>query len=166
MPFRDRQPLPKMRTSLAWAMVVAWTVVQPMVVLTQSVDQQANTMTHRLMSPYCPGLLLADCRSEGARELRSEILQRLQTGETPESIETNLVARFGPSIRTEPAFNGIGLIAWLSPFVFAIGGLVVLARVVRRAATRNRSSIVPTGLELEDDAGMSDRLQDELDALD
>lgn len=166
MPFSHRQPPPKMRTSLTWAMVVAWTVVQPMVVLTQSVDQQANTMTHRLMSPYCPGLLLADCRSEGARELRSEILQRLQTGETPESIETNLVARFGPSIRTEPAFNGMGLIAWLSPFVFAIAGFGLLVLVVRRAALHSRSSDTPTGGESEGDAEMSDRLQDELDALD
>jgi cytochrome c-type biogenesis protein CcmH/NrfF len=155
-----------MRARIVWATLFMSMMAPPTALLAQSIDQQAGALAHRLMSPYCPGLLLSDCRSEGARELRTEILQRMQAGEEADSIESDLVTRFGPSIRTEPAFNGIGLIAWLSPFVFAIGGLVVLTRVVRRAATRNRSSIAPTGLELEDDAGMSDRLQDELDALD
>lgn len=166
MPSRAGQPPLKARTGLVVAIVVAWTVVPPVLVLTQSIDRQANALVHRLMSPYCPGLLLADCRSEGARELRAEIRQRLQAGEAPESIEATLVARFGPSIRTEPAFSGLGLVAWLSPVVFAVAGLGVLVLVVRRAARRNGSSGRATGVESEDDAGTGDRLQDELDALD
>jgi cytochrome c-type biogenesis protein CcmH len=154
------------RHGLFWAIVVALTVVQPLGVLTQSTDQQANSLVHRLMSPYCPGLLLADCRSEGAQELRGEILRRLQAGEAPDAIERDLVTRFGPAIRTEPEFNGIGLLAWLSPFVFAVAGLGFVFIVVRRAASRDPASVARAGDDPERDAEMNERLQDELDALD
>ena len=149
-----------------WAIVVVLTIAQPLAVLTQSVEQQASAMAHRLMSPYCPGLLLADCRSDGAQELRTEILHRLQAGEAPDAIERDLVTRFGPAIRTEPEFNGIGLVAWLSPFVFAVAGLGIVFLVVRRAASRDPASVAHARDDSEGDAGMNERLQDELDALD
>jgi cytochrome c-type biogenesis protein CcmH/NrfF len=155
-----------MRARIAWATLFMSMMAPPTALLAQSIEQQASALAHQLMSPYCPGLLLSDCRSEGARELRTEILQRMQAGEEADSIESDLVTRFGPSIRTEPAFRGIGLVAWLSPFAIAIAGLGVLVLVVRRAATHHRSSIAATGIKSEDNAEMSARLQDELDALD
>jgi cytochrome c-type biogenesis protein CcmH/NrfF len=155
-----------MRARIAWAALFMSMMAPPTALLAQSIEQQASALAHQLMSPYCPGLLLSDCRSEGARELRTEILQRMQAGEEADSIESDLVTRFGPSIRTEPAFSGIGLVAWLSPFVFAIAGLGLVILVVRRAAPHNRSAGTGTGFESENNAEMSVRLQDELDALD
>jgi cytochrome c-type biogenesis protein CcmH len=139
-------------------------IVAPSAVIGQSVEQQADAMTHRLMSPYCPGLLLADCRSQGAHDLRAEILQRLQKGEAPDVIERDLVGRFGPAIRTVPAFGGFGLIIWLGPLALGLAGLGFAVLVVRKAS-RTSPSIAPERGEASNDVALDERLQDELDAL-
>ncbi len=131
----------------------------------QSAEQQASVLAHQLMSPYCPGLLLADCRSEGARELRAEILRRLQTGESATTVEDDLVMRFGPSIRTVPPFEGVGLVVWIDPLVLGLAAFSVLVVAVRRATRRNDSSRRSDARQQED-PGMEGRLQDELDQLD
>lgn len=63
------------------------------------VDTNAQRLFSQLMSPYCPGLLLADCPSQDAFDLRAEIRARLAAGETPAQVEEALYARFGESIR-------------------------------------------------------------------
>jgi cytochrome c-type biogenesis protein CcmH len=155
-----------MRVRLAWVVVAAVMVIAGASVQAQSVGLEAHTLTHRLMSPYCPGLLLADCGSQGAADLRAEILRRLQAGERPDAVERDLIARFGPAIRTEPEFSGLGIIAWLGPLVLGLAGLGLVVFVVRRATHRVGTS---DGCGLEDverDAGINLRLQDELEALD
>jgi cytochrome c-type biogenesis protein CcmH/NrfF len=135
----------------------------------QSAALDADRLTHRLMSPYCAGLLLADCRSQGAVDLRAEILQRLESGERPDAIERDLIARFGSAIRTEPAFSGLGVVVWLGPLALGLAGIGLIGSLLRRATHRIRT---PDGSEhdgVERDAGdvrMHLRLQDELDALD
>jgi cytochrome c-type biogenesis protein CcmH len=148
-------------------MIVAASVfATPSAVLTQSIERQANAMTHRLMSPYCPGLLLADCGSQGAGDLRTEIRQRLQRGETADAIERDLVSRFGPVIRTVPAFGGFGLIVWLGPLALGVAGLGFAIFVVRQRASHAGSPVVVEFRAAHDDAQLDERLQNELDALD
>lgn len=136
------------------------------IALAQSAEQQASVLTHQLMSPYCPGLLLADCRSEGARELRAEIRRRLETGVSASTIEDDLVMRFGPSIRTVPTFEGVGLVVWIGPLVMGLAAFLVLVVAVRRATRRNDPSCQSVGARQQEDPGMEARLQDELDQLD
>jgi cytochrome c-type biogenesis protein CcmH/NrfF len=138
----------------------------PPSVLAQSPEEQARTITHELMSPYCPGLLLADCQSEGARVLRGEILRRLRDGDSPSAVEEAVVAQFGTHLRTIPSFSGIGIAAWVTPAVVGVAGLMLVVMVVVRSA-RRRNPMAPAfeGGPVGDDAtGL--RIQDELDALD
>ena len=66
------------------ALVGLVTLLSPRLVLGQPRDLALSTVTHELMSPFCPGLLLADCRSDGARHLRAEIGRRLVESEDPD----------------------------------------------------------------------------------
>ena len=61
----------------------------------RSPEREAHDLIQNLMSPYCPGLLLSDCRSEGGRQLRAEITERMVNGESREAVQADLVARFG-----------------------------------------------------------------------
>lgn len=155
-----------MRVRIVAALVIVSTIASLTVAAASDVDQQASALTHRLMSPYCPGLLLADCRSEGARELRAEILQRLRDGDASGIIEQELIARFGPAIRTEPEFSGLGLVAWFGPLVLGILGLAILARAVRRAMSGSRLGEGVKEVESWRDAEFEERLDDELRSLD
>jgi cytochrome c-type biogenesis protein CcmH len=152
----------------AWLLVsVVLVIIRAPVVLAQSAEQQTSALTHQLMSPYCPGLLLADCRSEGALDLRAEILRRLKEGESAAAVADDLIARFGTAIRTVPAFSGVGIVVWIGPLVLGLAGFSVLVVSVR-TATRHRDSdsqALDDG-NLNGDGGLNERLQDELDALD
>lgn len=133
----------------------------------ESPEHDARALSRHLMSPYCPGLLLADCRSEGARLLRVEIEQRLAAGDTAGAVEADLVRRFGPSIRTVPDFRGFGLIAWIVPPVVGMVGLAGAVLAIRIFTRRHPAD--PSGgvaAESAEDIVMSDRVRDELEELD
>ena len=116
------------------------------------------------MSPFCPELLLAYCPSDYARLLREEIGQRVNAGETTESIEDDLVRRYGERIRTMPSFHGSGTIVWLTPPITGVLGLLVVVAALR-AATRRAPHLDELESAIEDDA-LLERVQDELRDLD
>lgn len=129
--------------------------------------REARELIHGLMSPFCPGLLLSDCRSEGARLLRVEIDRRFSAGESREAIEADLVARFGPEVRTMPATDGVGLIAWVAPPVLGLVGLWFACRAIRRFTGANGGAAPPgLGDRPAADQEMDVRVRDELAALD
>ena len=91
-----------------------------------------NRMIAEIMSPYCHGLTLDDCPTQGATELRNEIRAWLMQGRSEDAILDELVLRFGPSILGAPRMSGMGLVAWLVPplamFLGTIGVVVYLRR--------------------------------------
>ena len=123
---------------------------------------RAVALARELMSPFCPGLLLADCRSPGAQELRAEIRDRVERGETTEEIVNDFVARFGPGVRAVPAAEGVGLVVWVFPGLVGAATLLVLVWRLRRATLHHRTS---ESMAPGDDS-MSARLDREIWALD
>jgi cytochrome c-type biogenesis protein CcmH/NrfF len=128
-------------------------------------DAASRALIQSLMSPYCPGLLLSDCRSEGARQLRVEIEQRMASGETADDVQSELVRRFGPEIRTMPEFEGVGRLAWVGPPFFGLAGLFLVVMAIR-ASTRRHAASRESTRDVGEDVQLAGRLQDELSALD
>jgi cytochrome c-type biogenesis protein CcmH len=123
---------------------------------------RAAALARELMSPFCPGLLLADCQSSGAQELRTEIRDRVGRGDTSDEIVNDLVARFGPQVRAVPTPEGFGLWAWAFPGLLGAATFLVLAGRLRRATLHGPTS---EPLPAEDPA-VTARLDQELWALD
>lgn len=166
MPMHTRRRALTFLVLCVWMLVAALGQAQPSDATLHS--REATDFFHNLMSPYCPGLLLADCRSEGGRQLRAEISTRLAAGETRDAIETDLVVRYGPSIRTVPGLEGIGLVAWVGPAILGIVGLGLALFAIRRL-TGSAVAGVAVGSDREavtTDRALDERLQDELAALD
>lgn len=128
--------------------------------------QQAFTLSGQLMSPFCPGLLLSSCQSQGAHDLKAEITRRLEAGETQEVIVADLVRRFGPNIRGAPEMRGVGLIAWLGPAVIGGVGVLILGVALRRFARPGPDAEAGTPTQAESSPELSARVDEELDALD
>ncbi|MDP2053879.1 MAG: cytochrome c-type biogenesis protein CcmH [Acidobacteriota bacterium] len=123
-----------------------------------NVDQAADRLFNTVMSPYCPGKLLATCGSGQADTLRQEIRQDLAAGKPADEIEAGLYYRFGDSIRSEPQASGVGLVAWVFPAVLLLGTGAWLVLWLRRArpAAEDPSPAVAVSPQ------MRDRLDDEL----
>lgn len=60
---------------------------------------RATRLFSSLMSPFCPGLTLANCPSVYAETLRVSVRDRLAAGEHPDSVVESLVAAFGERVR-------------------------------------------------------------------
>lgn len=125
------------------------------------IEAAAQGIFNRVMSPYCPGLLLAACPSPAAEELRNEIRARLKAGESADAIEQAMHAQFGGRTRAAPAFSGVGVVVWTIPIVLFLCGGAVYVAWLRRCRDVARDSTPPVSVNGDLEA----RLDDELSAL-
>ena len=127
--------------------------------------QQAADLSRELMSPYCPGKLLADCTSSLAGDLRTRIRTRLEAGESKAAVKADLVREFGTDILGAPPAEGVGWLAWLVPGLLAV---VTAGAIVRKVVLAARAGArVPAGAGIGGvDHDRLTRLDDELRDLD
>lgn len=91
-------------------------------------EQSARALERRLMAPCCWRETLDVHSSPVSSQLRAEIRDRVSKGDSPQQIEHDLVARFGPRISAElPETLGF----WLVLAACGAGGILI-ARVARR----------------------------------
>lgn len=101
-------------------------------------------MIAELMSPYCHGLTLADCPTQGAAELRDQVKGWLIDGHNEEWILDQLEAEYGPSILGVPRMRGIGILAWVvPPLFFVIGAIGVVIFLRQQGPACETGSTVP-----------------------
>lgn len=119
---RDRRGL----RNLALAAVIALASVAPAVGQPPpaEVDRAARAIYGDFMSPWCPGLLLSDCRSSAAVDLRDEVRRDLQAGASEAEVRARIEARFGEKLLAAPHARGFGLVAWVTPFAMVALGLL------------------------------------------
>ncbi|MFN2427202.1 MAG: cytochrome c-type biogenesis protein CcmH [Candidatus Binatia bacterium] len=92
----------------------------------EDVERSARAINGDFMSPYCPGLLLGDCRSPAAVELRAEVRRDLEAGVSEAELRARLEAEFGEKLLAAPHARGFGLVAWLTPYVMVIAGMIAI----------------------------------------
>ena len=106
-----------------------------------------------LMSPFCPGVSLADCPSPDAHRLRAWILVQEAAGRSRADVEAELLERYGEQILSAPRLRGFGVTAYAIPIgVFVAGGGLVwlfLRRQTRSAGALPRARAASLSPELE-----------------
>lgn len=118
------------------------------------VEREAQAIFHRIMSPYCPGLLLASCPSSLAEDLRNDIRAELEAGKAAVAIEDDLHRRFGDATRAAPAFKGMGMVAWVVPLLlFIVSSVALLAWLRRCRGLESGSSSSPAAALASGPAG-------------
>jgi len=140
---------PRMLRSFAREMLVAGCVLVATAVLINSSppeptvaqgppanpDAVATRMYREIASPYCPGMSLASCPSEGAFRLKGRIRAALDSLPS-EAVMESLVAEFGEGISARTPTRGLGLFAWLAPFAALVLGALGLTWWLSRATQR------------------------------
>lgn len=152
---------------MAFAIVVLLFVVAPVSVSADAatdVDAAARSIFGDFMSPYCPGLMLADCGSTAAMTLRSEIRAELQAGRSEAEVRAAIESKYGDRVRAAPLASGFGLVAWVTPAVFVLLGAAVVFAWSRRR--RQRRAPVEAGPVAVGDTALQARLERELRGFD
>ena len=103
---------------------------------TPEVEREAARVTGSVMSPFCPGRLIADCPSPAAIELREQIRKRIAAGETAETIKAELLETYGEFVRAAPTAEGFDLAAWLVPPIALVVAAVSVMVWMRRRGTK------------------------------
>ena len=132
-------------------------------------DTEAQRLFNLLMSPFCPGLTLAQCPSPGADSLRQAIRSRLALGQTPRAITAAYVADWGEQMLGAPPVRDWGVLLWMLPGVLLLVGGFVLTAWLRRLRRRQDAGAaagagpVPGSSPLE--PAQRQRLEAELEAF-
>jgi cytochrome c-type biogenesis protein CcmH len=126
-------------------------------------NTEAQAIFREVMSPFCPGLTLADCPSPNAFTMRGDIEARLAKGESRDAILDELVTKYGTQILADPSDTPIGSVVWGVPFVLSGLAAIGLAVFLRRAT---RTHEEPPALAAAGPPGIRERLEEELAELD
>ncbi|MFT4572131.1 MAG: cytochrome c-type biogenesis protein CcmH/NrfF [Hyphomicrobiaceae bacterium] len=130
---------------------------------TPEVEREAAAVFHSVMSPFCPGKLIANCPSPKAVELREEVRTRISDGESGDAIREELFASYGDAVRAAPRTTGFGLVAWILPFAFVLSGVIVVLAWYRRQRAHAPANAAPRSPLSEESRSRLDRELDDMD---
>jgi cytochrome c-type biogenesis protein CcmH len=111
---------------------------EPMVFTSQQQQDRFDQLTQELRCLVCQNQTLADSDAPLAHDLRREVHEMLQTGQSNTEIKQFLVARYGDFVLYRPPVQKNTWLLWLAPLaLFLIGGLVLRSSINRRSALLN-----------------------------
>ena len=99
----------------------------------------------------CQNQTIADSHSGLAEDLRREVREQLKRGASDEQVVQYMTDRYGDFVRYRPPFKGTTVLLWVGPAVLLLGGIMVLAVVLRR-----RARLAPEAFEPEQDLDDND----------
>jgi len=125
----------KLRVLLAAAILVLACQAlakEPLIFMNPEQEARYNELTLELRCLVCQNQNLADSDAPLAQDLRKEIYDMMQAGQSNEEIKMFLVDRYGDFVLYKPPVKGNTLALWLAPAVLLLGGGLVVVFIVRK----------------------------------
>lgn len=85
--------------------------------------REVNEVAKELWCPLCNGVRLDNCELQACVQMRDMIAQKLQAGESKESIKAYFVQQYGDVVLGQPPQEGFNLIAYIFPILAAVVGI-------------------------------------------
>lgn len=102
--------------------------------------EQVTDVGLTIRCPACAGESVAQSDADVARQIRVDIAQRLQQGQTPDQIRAYYAGRYGDWVLLTPSGSGLTGLVWILPVVLAVvagAGLVFVFRRWSRSGGRH-----------------------------
>lgn len=103
-------------------------------------DDQVNAVASELYCPECENIPLDVCPSQACADMREEIRQLLQQGETKAQIKQYFIARYGDRVVGAPPTRGWNWALYIIPPVVILAAVVFLYRNFRIWKARSLKS--------------------------
>lgn len=97
-----------------------------------ALEAQVMDIAHELRCLVCQNETIAASQADLAVDLREQIREKLQQGETPAEIKQFMVDRYGEFVLYKPRLSARTMLLWGGPFALLLLALVVLWRTIRR----------------------------------
>jgi cytochrome c-type biogenesis protein CcmH len=94
--------------------------------------QQVQQIAAGLHCPICKDLSVADSPAPLAQQMRQQIEQKLDAGQSPEEIRASFVAAYGDSVLMSPPRHGVAGAAYYLPLAIVGTGVLIAVLLLRR----------------------------------
>ena len=108
-------------------------------------------ITGELRCLVCQNQTIADSHADLAVDLRQQVREMLQRGQTPEQIRRYMTDRYGDFILYRPPLKATTAVLWLAPATLLAIALAALALVIRRRSRLADDEFEPEPM-LDDEA--------------
>jgi cytochrome c-type biogenesis protein CcmH len=95
-------------------------------------EARMNRITAELRCLVCQNQTIADSHSGLATDLRQQVREMLQRGQSEQEIIDYMTARYGDFVLYRPPFKASTVLLWLGPLLLLVVGVLTLVRVLRR----------------------------------
>ena len=95
-------------------------------------QESYETLTKELRCLVCQNQTIADSNAELAGDLRRQVYEMLQQGQSEQDIIRFMTDRYGDFVLYKPPFEGKTSLLWIAPVVFLVMGLMMVFFVIRR----------------------------------
>jgi cytochrome c-type biogenesis protein CcmH len=97
-----------------------------------ALENRMLAITSELRCLVCQNQTIADSHADLAADLRQEVREMLQRGQTPEQIRRYMTDRYGDFILYRPPLKASTAVLWLGPALLLAIALIALAVVIAR----------------------------------
>jgi cytochrome c-type biogenesis protein CcmH len=128
--------------------------VDPLPFKDRAEEVRFQKLTGQLRCLVCQNESLADSNADLARDLRHEVFELMQKGQSDDEIKAYLVARYSKFVLYDPPLDGGTVLLWFGPLVILLLGAGVVIDQVRRrarAAAHSPAAAVAASNDTEDD---------------
>jgi cytochrome c-type biogenesis protein CcmH/NrfF len=98
-------------------------------------EARTAAVASTLRCPVCQGESIQDSPSQLAQEMRAVVRDRLRAGSTPDEVKAYFASKYGEWILLEPTMTGLNILLYVLPVLLVVGGLALVAVLVRRWTT-------------------------------
>ena len=99
---------------------------------TNSMEQRYKVLINELRCLVCQNQNLADSNAELAQDLRKQVFEMINNGDSDEQIIDFMVNRYGDFVLYRPPVKSSTLFLWVGPFLLLLLGIVILSVFVKR----------------------------------
>ncbi len=110
----------------AWAKEAAPAAADP------ALELRVMAIAAELRCLVCQNQTIAESDADLAKDLRNQIREKLQQGQSERDIVDYMVARYGDFVLWRPPFKPITLLLWLGPVLLLAAGLLALLYLLAR----------------------------------
>jgi cytochrome c-type biogenesis protein CcmH len=123
--------------------------IEPLPFKGRTEEVRFQKLTATLRCPMCQNETLADSNAPIARDLRHQIFDLMQAGQSDAQIKAFLVDRYSNFVLYDPPLEGDTVLLWFGPAVVLILGAIAVVMHVRRRARAAAATAPTTSIDID-----------------
>jgi len=102
-------------------------------------EQAYRVLIDELRCLVCQNQTIADSNADLAKDLRRQVYEMLEKGQTRDEIVDFMIQRYGDFVMYNPQFKAKTGVLWVAPFIFLLGGFILVWFMSRRKKMQEKS---------------------------